>query len=93
MIRNFRGQPKWLPGKIVQKNGPLSYLVDTNWTRHVDHLRLDTSGRSILLSIYQYHKAHVPEATQSPQRATFADRYPTRALHPPERYGSDTSNN
>ena len=110
MIRNFRGQPKWLPGEIVQKNGPLSYLVKTqtelSWKRHVDHLkeRLDTSGRSedsyaesnpfIDLPVPQpTEQAHVSEATQSPQRATFADRYPTRAHHPPERYGSDTSNN
>ena len=43
MIRNFRGQPKWLPGEIVQKNGPLSYVVKTqtglSWKRHVDHLK------------------------------------------------------
>ena len=35
-------------------------------------------------------QAHVSEATQSPQWAAFADRYPTRACHPPEPYGSDT---
>ena len=110
MIRNFWGQPKCLPGEIVQKNGPLSYLVNTqtglSWKRHVDHLkeRLDISGRSedsyaesnpfVHLPVPQpTEQAHVPEATQSPQRATFADRYPTRARHPPECYGSDTSNN
>ena len=43
MIRNFQGQPKWIPGEIVQKNGPLSYVVKTqtglSWKRHVDHLK------------------------------------------------------
>ena len=43
MIRNFRGQPKLIPGEIVQKNGPLSYVVKTqtglSWKRHVDHLK------------------------------------------------------
>ena len=40
---NFREGPRWFPGVIVERLGPLTYLVqmDTGvfWRRHVDHLR------------------------------------------------------
>ena len=42
-IRNFRDAPRWLQGVVVDRVGPLSYLVrlpDGNlWRRHIDHLR------------------------------------------------------
>ena len=38
-----RGQPKWVPAIVVQKTGPVSYLVElddtTNVKRHLDQLR------------------------------------------------------
>ena len=43
MARNFRPGSKWVPGVIVERQGPLSYLVKVqsgdHWKRHVDHLR------------------------------------------------------
>ena len=43
MVRNLRPGPGWIPGTIVERNGPLSYLVQVNgnqmWKRHIDHLR------------------------------------------------------
>ena len=43
MARNFRPGSKWVPGTIVERNGPLSYLVKVrsgdHWRRHIDHLR------------------------------------------------------
>jgi len=43
MARNFRPGTKYLPGVVVQKLGPLSYLVEMKdsvvWRRHVDHLK------------------------------------------------------
>ena len=40
---NFRAGPRWAPGIIVERLGPLTYLVQVNtgvfWRRHVDHLR------------------------------------------------------
>ena len=40
---NFREGPRWVAGVIVERLGPLTYLVQVNtgvfWRRHVDHLR------------------------------------------------------
>ena len=42
LVRNFRPGPTWLPGTVVNCNGPLSYQVkvsgDRIWNRHIDHL-------------------------------------------------------
>ena len=42
MVRNFREGDKWVPGKIVDQLGPVSYLVQCTdgcmWRRHVDHI-------------------------------------------------------
>ena len=44
MAKNFRPGPDWISGIIIEKLGPLSYLVETStqqvWRRHVDQLRL-----------------------------------------------------
>ena len=43
MVRNLRPGPRWIPGTVVERNGPLSYLVQVNgnqmWKRHIDHLQ------------------------------------------------------
>ena len=43
LVRNMRNDPHWLLGTIVERRGPLSYLVQVAngvvWKRHVDHLR------------------------------------------------------
>jgi hypothetical protein len=40
---NMAGTPKWLPGVLEDKTGPVSFLVrlqdDRVWRRHADHLR------------------------------------------------------
>ena len=45
---NFRPGPRWAAGVIVERLGPLSYLVQIDsgviWRRHVDHLRLAPDG-------------------------------------------------
>ena len=42
-VRNFRDAPRWLQRVVIDRVGPLSYLVrlsDGNvWRRHIDHLR------------------------------------------------------
>jgi len=39
---NFRSGPRWAPGVIVERLGPLTYLVQVDsgifWQRHIDHL-------------------------------------------------------
>ena len=38
MVRNLRPGPTWIPGTIVGRNGPLSYVVRVKgeqvWKRH-----------------------------------------------------------
>ena len=48
MVRNFRGSQKWKPGTIMQRLGPISYMVkvqDSMRHVHVDHL-IRGSGHS-----------------------------------------------
>ena len=56
LARNLREGPKWLPGTIIEKTGPVSYRVqvrDQVWRRHTDQLLSsqlsptdDTAGES-----------------------------------------------
>ena len=43
MAHNLRPGPKWIPGTIVGRNGPLSYVVQVEggqvWKRHIEQLR------------------------------------------------------
>ena len=44
MVHNFHpNELKWIPGTVIKKTGPLSYVVNIviglNWKRHVDHIR------------------------------------------------------
>ena len=43
MVRSLHPGNKWVPGTIVKRTGPLSYLVQVGggktWKRHIDHLR------------------------------------------------------
>lgn len=40
---NFAGKPKWLPGVLTDRTGPVSFIVSMTdgriWRRHADHLR------------------------------------------------------
>ena len=41
-VQDFRGEPKWLAGTVVEKTGPVSYRVQVGellWKRHVDQIR------------------------------------------------------
>ncbi len=42
MARNYRDGDKWLPGVVVERKGPLSYVVQMKsgvlWRRHIDQL-------------------------------------------------------
>ena len=43
MARNWSTGPDWVPGTLVEKLGPLTFMVRTEfgqlWKRHMDHLR------------------------------------------------------
>ena len=41
LVKNLKGMPKWLRGKVIEKTGPVSYRVEVNkkiWRRHADQL-------------------------------------------------------
>ena len=41
-VQNFRSEPKWLAGTVVEKTGTVSYRVQVGemlWKRHVDQIR------------------------------------------------------
>eukprot|EP00731_Ephydatia_muelleri_P025536 Em0017g619a len=42
MLRNLRDGPKWVPGVVIGRQGPLSYVVQNTggevWKRHVDQI-------------------------------------------------------
>ena len=46
MVRNLRPGPRWVPGTLIERKGPLTYLVQVSegriWKRHVDHLHETT---------------------------------------------------
>ena len=43
MAKNLRPGPNWIPGVIIERAGPLSYVIETEdkqtWRRHVDQLK------------------------------------------------------
>ena len=43
MARNLRPSPNWIPGVIIERAGPLSYVIKIEdkqiWRRHVDKLK------------------------------------------------------
>ena len=41
LVENYNGEPKWVPGTILSRLGPMNYEVLVNgkiWKRHVDQL-------------------------------------------------------
>ena len=43
MAKSYRAGPGWLPGTVIERNGPLSYLIKVSggqlWRHHIDQLR------------------------------------------------------
>ena len=49
LVLNFREGPRWIPGKILEKMGPVSYQVvvqGQTWKRHIDQLLANQEGGS-----------------------------------------------
>lgn len=87
-VRNFRPGPRWLPGTIQQKLGPITYLVKVSgylWRRHLDHIhsqytKIDSSTQSAT----ETWSDTIPTAPEAPL-STADRRYPSRVRHPPDR--------
>ena len=91
-----RGQPKWFPAIVVQKTGPVSYLVQLDDTttvkRHLDQLR-KRHAQILLPQTPQSPTVVVP--TDTPEHSdipvsdssdkTVTPRYPSRIRNPPDR--------
>ena len=49
MARNLRPGPDWVPATIVEVQGPVTYLVETDdrqiWKRHLYQLKVFQEGR------------------------------------------------
>ena len=49
LVLNFREVPRWIPGKIFEKMGPVSYQVvvqGQTWNCHIDQLLANQEGGS-----------------------------------------------
>ena len=48
MAQNLRPGPNWIPGVIIERAGPLSYVIETEdkqiWKRYVDQLKVLGDG-------------------------------------------------
>ena len=108
MIRNYRGNPKWLTGVILQRSAPLTYLVKTQsgliWKSHIDQLR--TTSISVVPNCHdntsdiidiplprRETSSFATTDTLSQSTMTFADRYPVRNRRPPDRCSVQNSTN
>ena len=64
MAKNYRAGPGWLPGTVIERNGPLPYLIKVSggqlWRRHIDQLR----------EIDDTPSEHPSEELQEPQDTT-----------------------
>ena len=46
LVQNYRGEPRWVPGTIIVRTGPVSYQIkvgDQVWRCHTDQLLLSGS--------------------------------------------------
>ena len=90
MARNFCQGEKWIPGVIVKRLGPLTYLIELKqglcWKRHIDHLR-KWNGSYPPNNVMDDAFMMLPSQprTEAPQLVQEESRYPTHNRRPPER--------
>ena len=107
MARNYRDGPKWMTGVVIERKGPLSYIIQMEsgmlWRRHVDQLR---DGVTAIIPESDTDIPVGPDTdtpcfseTRSPSQVegindtaeTTERRYPSRSRHPPVRYSGDSN--
>ena len=69
----MRPGPKWLPAIIIERLGPLTYLVDVNgnsWKHHIDHLRIRTDAQSGSVTV-ESDEVQVSPMMSSPELSSF----------------------
>ena len=102
-VKNFGNGPVWLPGKIKEIRGPLSYIVILNdshsFKRHVDHLRV----RTVSDSAVNPPEANLDDCLPTPTVSATSDnilpndnvdpppRHSSRIRHPPDQYTPESA--
>ena len=95
MVRNLRPGDKWVPGTIIERTGPLSYLVQVSggqtWKRHIDHLRQmfdspkeEDNFTSNKESLMRYPQTTKPTTVPDTPDVSY-HQYPRRNRVPPDR--------
>ena len=95
-IRNFTKGPTWLPGTVLQKQGPRTFTIKLMngriWRRHVNHIRyrsvditatteLEDFDDCIPMTAFDF-KTPVSKNSSTSQ---VVPRRSTRPRHPPDR--------
>ena len=108
MIRNYRGNPKWLTGVILKRSALLTYQVKTHsgfiWKIHVDQLCAtstsiipncqNNTNNVIDIPLLRKETSSSATADTPPQSTmTFAYCYPVRNCRPFDFYGVQNSTN
>ena len=100
MARNMRPGPDWVQAEIIERLGPLTYMVKTKdqllWRRHIDLLRELSPRQAPELdefapepdSHWSTPPVDNPTVPQDPPPVQ-EPRYPSRNRRPPNRYGWD----
>ena len=86
MAKNMRPGPTWLPAVIIEKLGPLTYLVEVDgksWKRHIDHLRIRTDTPSDNPTL-ECDDVPVPSVTPSLEPPVSRPVIPTSDVEPTE---------
>ena len=88
LVENPKGDPKWIPGIIVKKLGPLSYEVKVNnniWKRHVDqmitsneHTCESEDNAFDTLPYPESSDASIIDSNDSPPALPVTSRYPPK---------------
>jgi hypothetical protein len=91
-VQNFSSGPTWLAGIILQRRGPVSYLVKLQdgriFRRHVDHVRVRTSSGNKALPDQELPWPDMPTNSSDSSVPTESGNQPTRrssrSIRPPE---------
>ena len=95
LAKDFLHKGLWLPGKVLERFGPCSYLIQLEdgrqWRRHINHLKLLDSAVSDEMTTYP---TSLPTESSTPTATALLDttpvpepRYPRRVRKPVQRYG------
>ncbi|XP_062521274.1 uncharacterized protein K02A2.6-like [Corticium candelabrum] len=90
MARNYRQGPKWLPGTVIERTGPVSYTILVNESVHRQHTDQLRSGyntvvgeRAIGHNPTEYQETPVATGIIAPTRAIFQTKLVASPVPPP----------